>query len=58
MNIEVKVIAGARKREIRLDGARLKVKLISKPVESCVPLATSDPAKITRPLSLRTVAWI
>jgi uncharacterized protein len=33
VNIEVKVIAGARKREIRLEGARLKVKLISKPVQ-------------------------
>ncbi|OPY63726.1 MAG: hypothetical protein A4E57_03736 [Syntrophorhabdaceae bacterium PtaU1.Bin034] len=33
MNIEVKVIAGARKREMKLEGSRLKVKLISKPIK-------------------------
>jgi uncharacterized protein len=32
VNVEVKVIAGAKKREIRLEGTRLKVKLTSKPV--------------------------
>jgi uncharacterized protein len=32
VNIETKVIAGARKREISLEGPRLKVKLISKPI--------------------------
>lgn len=31
MNIEVKVIAGARKRAITLEGSILKVKLLSKP---------------------------
>jgi hypothetical protein len=33
VNIEVKVIAGARKRAISLDGSRLKVKLLSKPLK-------------------------
>lgn len=33
MNIEVKVIAGARKREMKLEGSRLRVKLISRPVK-------------------------
>jgi len=32
VNIEIKVIAGAKRREIRLEGPRLKVKLISKPI--------------------------
>ncbi len=32
MNIEVKVIAGARRREIRFEGSRLKVKLLAKPI--------------------------
>ena len=32
MNIEVKVIAGAKKREIRLEGSRLKVKVAARPV--------------------------
>ena len=33
MNVEIKVIVGAKKREIRLEGTRLKVKLMSKPVQ-------------------------
>ncbi len=33
MNIEVKVIAGARKREMRLEGSHLKVKILSKPLK-------------------------
>ncbi len=33
MNIEVKVIAGARKRAITLEGSRLKVKILSKPLK-------------------------
>ena len=33
MNIEVKVIAGAKRREIRLEGSRLKVKLIARPLQ-------------------------
>ena len=33
MNIEVKVIAGARKRGISLEGSLLKVKLLSKPLK-------------------------
>jgi hypothetical protein len=33
VNIEVKVIAGARKQEIKLEGPRLKVKLLSKPLK-------------------------
>lgn len=31
MNIDVKVIAGARKRMIALEGSTLKVKILSKP---------------------------
>ncbi len=33
MNVEVKVIAGARRREIRLQGSRLLVKILSKPLK-------------------------
>lgn len=33
MNIEVKVIAGARKRAMMLEGSRLKVKILSKPLK-------------------------
>jgi uncharacterized protein len=33
VNIEVKVIAGAKRRELRLDGSRLKAKLIAKPIQ-------------------------
>ena len=33
MNIEVKVIAGARKRGMSLEGSLLKVKLLSKPLK-------------------------
>ena len=33
MNIEVKVIAGARKRAMVLEGSLLKVKILSKPVK-------------------------
>lgn len=33
MNIEVKVIAGARKRAISVEGSVLKVKLLSKPLK-------------------------
>ena len=33
MNVEVKVIAGARKREMRLEGSRLRVKILSRPVK-------------------------
>ena len=33
MNIEVKVVAGARRREMRLEGSRLKVKILSRPVK-------------------------
>jgi hypothetical protein len=33
VNIEVKVIAGARKRDMRLEGSRLVVKLLSKPLK-------------------------
>ncbi|MGD0658417.1 MAG: DUF167 domain-containing protein [Syntrophorhabdales bacterium] len=33
MNIEVKVIAGARKRAIMLEGSLLKVKILSKPLK-------------------------
>jgi uncharacterized protein (TIGR00251 family) len=33
MNIEVKVIAGARKRGMSLEGTILKVKLLSKPLK-------------------------
>jgi uncharacterized protein (TIGR00251 family) len=32
VNIEVKVIAGARKRAIMLEGSLLKVKILSKPL--------------------------
>ncbi len=33
MNLDVKVIAGARKRAIALEGTLLKVKLLSKPLK-------------------------
>jgi len=33
VNVEVKVIAGARKREMRLEGSRLRVKILSRPVK-------------------------
>ncbi len=33
MNLEVKVITGARKREMRLEGSRLKVRLMARPVK-------------------------
>ena len=33
MKIAVKVIAGAKKRELRLEGSGLKAKLIAKPVQ-------------------------
>ena len=33
MNVEVKIVPGARKREIRAEGGRLKVKVCAKPVE-------------------------
>ena len=33
MNIEVKVITGARKRAIVLEGSRLRVKIFSKPLK-------------------------
>jgi len=33
VNIEVKVIAGARKRAIMLEGSLLKVKILSKPLK-------------------------
>jgi uncharacterized protein len=33
VNIAVKVIAGAKKRELRLDGPGLKAKLIAKPIQ-------------------------
>jgi uncharacterized protein len=33
VNIEVKVIAGARKRGISLEGSLLKVKILSKPLK-------------------------
>ncbi len=33
MNIPVKVIAGAKRRELRLDGAGLKAKLLAKPIQ-------------------------
>jgi uncharacterized protein YggU (UPF0235/DUF167 family) len=32
VNIEVKVIAGAKRREIRLEGSLLKVKVVAKPI--------------------------
>lgn len=33
MNVEVKIVPGARKQEIRVEGGRLKVKVCAKPVE-------------------------
>ncbi len=33
MNIEVKVITGAGKRGMRLEGSRLKVRLVARPVK-------------------------
>jgi uncharacterized protein YggU (UPF0235/DUF167 family) len=33
VNIPVKVIAGAKRRELRLDGAGLKAKLLAKPIQ-------------------------
>jgi uncharacterized protein (TIGR00251 family) len=33
VNIEVKVIAGVKKREMLLEGSRLKAKLTSKPIQ-------------------------
>ena len=33
MNLEVKVITGAKKREMRLEGPRLKVRLVARPVK-------------------------
>ena len=33
MNVEVKVIAGAKKREMRLEGGRLRVKVAARPVD-------------------------
>ena len=33
MNLEVKVITGAKKREMRLEGSRLKVRLVARPVK-------------------------
>ena len=33
MNLEVKVITGAKKREMRLEGSRLKVRLTARPVK-------------------------
>jgi len=33
VNVEVKVIAGARKREMRLEGSRLRVKILSRPIK-------------------------
>lgn len=33
MKIEVKVIPGAKKREIRLDGEGIRIKLLSKPIQ-------------------------
>ena len=33
MNLEVKVITGAKKREMRLEGSRLKVRLAARPVK-------------------------
>ncbi len=32
MNVEIKVIAGAKRREIRLEGSGLRVKLMAKPI--------------------------
>jgi uncharacterized protein (TIGR00251 family) len=33
VNLEVKVITGARKREMRLEGSRLRVRLVARPVK-------------------------
>ena len=33
MNLEVKVITAARKREMRLEGSRLRVRLLARPVK-------------------------
>jgi hypothetical protein len=33
VNVEVKVIAGAKKREIKAEGSRLKVKVAARPVD-------------------------
>jgi uncharacterized protein (TIGR00251 family) len=33
VNVEVKVIAGARKREMRWEGSRLRVKILSRPIK-------------------------
>ena len=33
MNVEVKVVTGAGKREMRLEGSRLKVRLVARPVK-------------------------
>ena len=33
MNVEVKVITGARRQEIIVEGSRLKVRLLAKPVK-------------------------
>jgi hypothetical protein len=33
VNLEVKVITGAKKREMRLEGSRLKVRLVARPVK-------------------------
>ena len=33
MNIPVKVIAGARRRELRMEGAGFKAKLLAKPIQ-------------------------
>ncbi len=32
MNVEIKVIAGAKRREIRLEGSGIRVKLMAKPI--------------------------
>lgn len=33
MNIEVKVITGAKKREVKLEGSHLKARIVAKPVK-------------------------
>jgi hypothetical protein len=33
VNLEVKVITGAKKREVRLEGSRLRVRLVARPVK-------------------------
>jgi uncharacterized protein (TIGR00251 family) len=33
VNLEVKVITGAKKREMRLEGSRLKIRLVARPVK-------------------------